>query len=85
MSHTGDNVCEWNYNGQGFEYQVLAGPIFIVVYTFAGIFLGLAADIYNRKILLAICVIFWSVMTVLTGAVNQYWQLVILRFGLGIG
>ena len=78
-------MCEWNYNGQGFEYQVLAGPIFIVVYTLMGIGLGLAADLYNRRTLLAVCLIFWSVMTGLTGAVTEYWQLVILRFGLGIG
>ena len=82
---TTEHVCKWDYNGQGFEYQILAGPIFIIVFTFAGIFLGLAADLYNRARILAVCLIFWSLMTLLTGAVNQYWQLVILRFGLGIG
>lgn len=80
-----EHVCKWDYNGQGYEYQAVAGPVFTLVYTFAGIFIGFAADRYNRKILLAICLIFWSVMTVLTGAINAYWQLVILRFGLGFG
>ncbi|KAL3872099.1 hypothetical protein ACJMK2_040053 [Sinanodonta woodiana] len=81
----GNFVCEWNYNGQGLEYQIVAGPVFILIYTFAGIFIGFLADRYNRKILLASCLIFWSAMTLLTGFVKEYWQLVILRFGLGFG
>lgn len=78
-------VCKWDYNGQGIEYQLIAGPVFIVIYTFSGIFIGFAADKYNRKMMLAGCLIWWSVMTLLTGFVNKYWQLVILRFGLGLG
>lgn len=78
-------VCDWNYNGQGFEYQIVAGPVFIVIYTFAGIFISFAADRFNRKILLAVCLIFWSTMTLLTGFIKEYWQLVVLRFGLGFG
>lgn len=31
------------------------------------------------------CIILWSLMTLLTGFVNSYWQLSLLRFGLGIG
>ena len=79
------HVCQYNYNGNGFQYQLLAGPIFIVVYTFAGIPLGYLADITNRKNLLAICLIFWSAMTLLTGFATEYWHLALLRFGLGIG
>ena len=75
----------WDYNGQGLEYQILAGPVFILVYTFAGIFISFAADMYNRKNLLAVCLIFWSVATILTGLVKEYWQLVLLRFLLGFG
>lgn len=78
-------VCKWDYNGQGIEYQLVAGPIFIVIYTFAGIFIGFAADKYNRKMMLAGCLIWWSVMTLVTGFINKFWQLAILRFGLGLG
>ena len=78
-------VCRWDYNGQGIEYQLIAGPIFIVIYTFAGIFISFAADRYNRKMMLAGCLIWWSVMTLATGFVNSYWQLALLRFGLGLG
>ncbi|CAL1540212.1 unnamed protein product [Lymnaea stagnalis] len=82
-NHT--SACKWDYNGQGWDYQILAGPVFILIYTFAGIFIGFAADIYNRKLMLACCLSFWSAMTLLTGLVTEYWQLVILRFGLGLG
>ncbi|KAK2143591.1 hypothetical protein LSH36_829g00010 [Paralvinella palmiformis] len=80
-----NNTCEWNYNGQGLQYELLAGPLFIVIYTLAGIPLGLWADVYNRKKLLGVAVVFWSVMTILMGLVNEYWQMAVLRFGLGIG
>ncbi|XP_074655462.1 MFS-type efflux pump MSMEG_3705-like [Tubulanus polymorphus] len=85
VNSNGSDVCKWDYNGQGLAYQILAGPVFIFIYTFMGIFLGMAADAYNRKVLLAVCLIFWSVMTLLTGFVREYWQLVLLRFGLGFG
>ncbi|XP_076091392.1 MFS-type efflux pump MSMEG_3705-like isoform X2 [Mytilus galloprovincialis] len=81
----GSYVCKWDYNGQGLEYQLVAGPVFIVIYTFSGIFISFAADKYNRKVMLASCLVIWSTMTLLTGFVNSYWQIVILRFGLGIG
>lgn len=81
----GSFVCKWDYNGQGLEYQIVAGPVFILIFTFMGVILGFAADKFNRKILLAVCLIFWSIMTLLTGFVKEYWQLVLLRFGLGMG
>lgn len=84
-SPNGTDVCYYDRTGGGFQYQILAGPIFIVIYTFAGIGLGYLADISNRKLLLAFCLAFWSLMTLLTGFATEYWHLVILRFGLGFG
>lgn len=84
----GSNIshpCDWDYIGQGLEYQLVAGPAFIVIYTFAGIFISFAADRYNRKVMLAICLMWWSAMTLLTGFIKEYWQLVVLRFALGFG
>lgn len=46
----GERFCEWNRNGLGIEYQILAGPSFIAVYTVAGVFLGIAADKYKRSV-----------------------------------
>ncbi len=45
---SGSNVCEWTYNGQGIEYQVLAGPVFVVVFTISGIIMGFLADKFSR-------------------------------------
>lgn len=84
-SPEGFTACTWDYNGQGLEYQLLAGPVFILIYTFAGIPVSFTADMYNRKNFLALSLIFWSVMTILTGLVKEYWQLVVLRFLLGLG
>jgi len=40
--------CGWNYVGSGIQYQLLAGPCFIVVFTITGILLGVIGDVYNR-------------------------------------
>ena len=36
--------CSWCYTGQGWHYQLLAGPGFIVVFTVAGVAWGFLAD-----------------------------------------
>ncbi|XP_037076088.1 protein spinster homolog 1-like isoform X2 [Pollicipes pollicipes] len=77
--------CKWDYTGTGTQYNLLAGPVFILIYTFAGIPVGIAADLYNRKILLAVACIIWSTCTFLTGFAKEYWQLAVLRFGIGFG
>jgi len=46
-----ESFCKWDYTGQGFDYQILAGPAFIGIYTFAAIPIGIAADAYNRKVM----------------------------------
>lgn len=46
----GKPYCEWNYNGLGFQYQLLAGPAFIAVYSIVGVFFGMAADKFNRYV-----------------------------------
>ncbi|XP_038637557.1 putative glycerol-3-phosphate transporter 5 isoform X1 [Scyliorhinus canicula] len=76
--------CQWNYDGSGWEYQVIAGPVFILIYTFTGIFIGFVADTVNRKNFLSASLFLWSLMTLLMGFVKRYWHLLILRFGQGI-
>ncbi|KAK2567009.1 Sphingosine-1-phosphate transporter SPNS2 [Acropora cervicornis] len=79
------HVCVWDYDGTGSQYQILAGPVFILVYTVSGIPLGFCAGVFNRKNLLVFCLLLWSAMTLLTGFATKYWHLVITRFILGIG
>ncbi|KAK0079063.1 hypothetical protein PV325_001784 [Microctonus aethiopoides] len=81
----GTNYCEWNYNGLGLDYQILAGPSFIAVFTVVGVILGIIADKYNRVKLLAVCTLVFSIAIILMGAVKEYWQLVLLRMVLAAG
>ncbi|KAF0308559.1 Protein spinster 1 [Amphibalanus amphitrite] len=77
--------CSWDYTGTGLQYDLLAGPVFTLVFTVAGLPLGLAADRCNRKLLLCACLLVWAVCVLLTGLAQQYWQLAALRFGVGFG
>lgn len=47
MTHNGTVYCEWNYNGLGIDYQVLAGPAYMAVFTVVGVILGIVADKYE--------------------------------------
>lgn len=77
--------CEWNYNGLGLDYQLLAGPSFILVFTIVGIFMGVLADKYNRVRMLSICTIVFAVAIILQGSVTKYWHLVVLRMIMAAG
>jgi len=52
-----------------------------------GIIVSMFADKFNkyRTYILAASLAFWSLMTFLSGFVTEYWQLALLRFGLGLG
>lgn len=84
--------CYWDYNGSGIEYQVLAGPAFIAVFTFANLLTGLTSDriagyskYIGRHTLMAFGVLLFSVSLFLMGLANSYWQLVLLRMGIAAG
>lgn len=81
----GTLYCEWNYNGLGIDYQLLAGPAFILVFTIAGVFMGVAADKYNRVKLLTVCTLIFAVAIILQGSVKTYWQLILLRMIMALG
>ncbi|KAK9887910.1 hypothetical protein WA026_000213 [Henosepilachna vigintioctopunctata] len=73
------SYCEWDYNGLGIDYQVLAGPAFIAVFTIVGVILGIAADKYHRARMLTVCTFVFAIAIILSGSVTEYWQLVVLR------
>ncbi|KAE8746632.1 hypothetical protein FOCC_FOCC006616 [Frankliniella occidentalis] len=85
LAVNGSTYCEWDRNGLGIDYQVIAGPAFILVFTFMGVILGIAADRFNRARILSVCSIIFSVAIILTGAVKEYWHLVLLRILLAAG
>lgn len=84
--------CYWDYSGSGIEYQVLAGPAFIAVFTFANLITGLTSDriagyskYIGRHTLMALGVIVFSLSLFLMGFSTSYWQLVLLRMGIAAG
>ena len=80
-----EDPCKYDYDGTGLLYQLVAGPLFNNIYIIAGVFLGFAADLGNRKLWLVISLVWWSVMTGLTGLTHKYWQLALLRFAVAFG
>ncbi|XP_019878293.2 D-xylose transporter [Aethina tumida] len=81
----GTPYCEWNYNGLGLDYQILAGPSFIAVFTIVGVILGFAADKFNRVKMLGVCTLVFALAIIASGGVSEYWQLVILRMIMAAG
>lgn len=85
LNMNGTAYCEWNYNGLGIDYQLLAGPSFILIFTIMGIVLGVVADKYNRVKTLSFCTLVFAVAIIMQGTVEQYWQLIVLRMIMAAG
>jgi len=67
------------------QIGLLQGFAFTFFYTFAGIPLGRLADKKNRKVVIAIGMLLWSIMTVLCGLARNFTHLFIARIGVGVG
>ncbi len=63
----------------------LYGTAFAVFYAVFGIPLGRLADTWIRKSLISMGVLFWSVMTALSGTARGFGSLAAYRIGVGIG
>lgn len=76
----------WDYSATGIEYQVLAGPAFMLFFTTVAIPLGILAGYpkVNRKVAIAVSLVLWSTMTLLAGFTKSFWQLLLTRIGLGV-
>ncbi len=67
------------------QLGLLTGFAFAVFYVTAGIPIARWADRANRRNIVAFSVGLWSLMTALSGAVQNYTQLLIARIGVGVG
>lgn len=67
------------------QMSLLMGFSFAVFYTFFGIPLGRLADSRSRRVIIAVGIAAWSVMTAGCGLARKYWQLALLRMGVGVG
>ena len=76
----------WQYSGAGIEYQILAGPVFMLMFTVAGIPMGLLASYksVNRHLLLSAALLLWTLTTLATSFSQAFWMLLLLRGGLGM-
>ena len=68
-----------------FQLGVLLGPAFVVCFTLSGFVLAHVADTRSRKWVLTAGLTAWSVLTAACGAATSFWQLAVLRFGVGVG
>ena len=63
----------------------LTGVALALFYVTIGIPVAVLADRTNRRNILAVSLAVWSAMTVVCGFAQNYWQLLLGRFGVGIG
>lgn len=67
------------------QFGMLSGLAFALIYSTLGVPIARWADISNRRNIIAVCVGIWSLMTALCGAAQNFGQLFLARFGVGIG
>ncbi len=67
------------------QYGFLNGPPFAIFYALMGIPIAMAADRYNRVVIVAICIAIWSLMTALCGFATSFMFLLVARIGVAIG
>jgi MFS family permease len=64
---------------------LLQGFSFALFYTLAGLPLGRVADTRNRRNLITVGIIAWSVLTAACSVARNYWALFFTRMGVGVG
>ena len=68
-----------SFNLEDWQFGLLAGPPFAFFYAIMGIPIAMWADRSNRVRIIAVCIILWSVMTVLCGLAASFIWLLILE------
>ena len=67
------------------QLGLLTGFAFALFYVTLGIPIARFADRSNRKNIIAVSLTVWSAMTALSGFVQNFWQLLLARIGVGVG
>jgi predicted MFS family arabinose efflux permease len=63
----------------------LGGTCFALVYAVAGMPVARWADRGNRRTVITLSLVVWSVMTLFCGLAQTFWQLALARVGVGMG
>lgn len=74
-----------DFNISDTQVALLLGPAFTLFYCVLSFPFGQLADRVNRKNLCTFAIATWSVMTLLCGLSENFWQLFAARAGVGIG
>jgi predicted MFS family arabinose efflux permease len=61
------------------------GTAFTLLYAFVGVPFGRLADRTSRKHILAAGVFLWSLLTAASGLARNFWELFVVRLGVGVG
>lgn len=67
------------------QLGMLSGFVFAVFYSVLGVPIAHVAESVGRKRVVALSLAFWSAMTALMGAAQNFAQLALLRIGVGVG
>lgn len=67
------------------QLGLLMGPAFGILYAAFGIPFGLAADRFNRRLLIIAGITFWCVMTAMCGLATSFIALFAARLAVGVG
>jgi MFS family permease len=67
------------------QLGLLQGIAFALFYTILGIPIARVAERLNRVNILTVCLLVWSGMTALSGTAGNFLQLMVCRFGVGVG
>ena len=67
------------------QLGLLSGFTFGIFYTLLGIPIARMADRFNRKNIISVSLLLWSLMTAVSGFAKNFVQLFFARIGVGIG
>lgn len=67
------------------QFGLLTGLAFALFYAAMGVPVAMIADRWNRIRLIGIACVIWSGFTAACGLVSNFWQLALMRFGVGAG
>lgn len=67
------------------QIGLISGTLFAIFFGIASVLFGWLADKANRRTVLILAILGWSILTGLCGLAQQFWDLAIYRTGVGIG
>ncbi|MBP02999.1 MAG: hypothetical protein CMM25_09340 [Rhodospirillaceae bacterium] len=68
-----------------FQIGLLIGPAFVILFVTVGLPIGWLIDRKSRRLILSCGIALWSLMTAACGLAGTFWQLFLLRVGVGVG